>query len=818
MKKFYVIMLAALGLASTSYAGKNVTLNVENRTLQTSVSVQKANKTAALKATEVAGKSLEAVNGKSVRSIRKADGNTSIEGEWIFYLGDYYFQESTGLTLEVLFEATLIEGDLFFEDPSGEEMPFVGTYDATASTITFTKEYLGQATPYYVYQEPFEYNYNTNKRDPINLVGTYDATAGTITFPYDQGIAWGAYNNQAGTNLAGYFGIYDFEGAERGVEWIEMENASYLENLIYSSFTQNENTTYSDVTVLQNPNNPGIFKVRNPLVAFYNANGWDGQSPAMTIDATDPDDVKVGFTGTGFTSGGNSVQYFGASYYYDLTQQVLGETLVKATMSVENGEATITFPSESLFIGIGDQAYYCPYSNVLKFTIPASKTLVGTYTMSIVPTDITGAKTADAVDMSVNVYATDIEAGEYYIEESRTTNYLKGYTIPFTLSEPNNATFTASYLGEDATNDEFPYLWASAFVGGGAMVEPQATFLATFDPETGFEFNVESGLAIWNCTSETEFSPADVYTAFYVGDTEVEIDYSNKAIVGDWIFTVNSQYVGEESLGVVDWAYKATLEGNLVFFQDEYDEYNIVAKFTGENELTFSRNAVNAFVGKYTMTQNPYSSTEANDLANELDKFVFESFKATFDPAKGTITFPEGVGLAYGYADEEGVFESYIDAFDLVSARKGLPVTLTVDRVQIKEATNADGSKYERVIVIVSAENLPEDAELTLYYSVDLENYESITENNEGMFTFNLTDLEAGEYVLTVYAQSGNTKSATVDTVFNVSASPAGVEAIGSEDAAARYYNLQGIEVNNPKAGEILIRVIDNKVSKVIVK
>ena len=49
---------------------------------------------------------------------------------------------------------------------------------------------------------------------------------------------------------------------------------------------------------------------------------------------------------------------------------------------------------------------------------------------------------------------------------------------------------------------------------------------------------------------------------------------------------------------------------------------------------------------------------------------------------------------------------------------------------------------------------------------------------------------------------------------------PSGVTAIeeGETDAPARYFNLQGLEVTNPRSGEVLIRLQGNKATKIIVR
>ena len=83
--------------------------------------------------------------GKKAISARKADAQNTIEGTWTFTLGDYYFQTSEG-SFTYNFEATLEGTELWFEDPTGYELPFVADYDASTGTLTFSETYLGSSS------------------------------------------------------------------------------------------------------------------------------------------------------------------------------------------------------------------------------------------------------------------------------------------------------------------------------------------------------------------------------------------------------------------------------------------------------------------------------------------------------------------------------------------------------------------------------------------------------------------------------------------------------------------------------------------------
>ena len=157
--------------------------------------------------------------------------------------------------------------------------------------------------------------------------------------------------------------------------------------------------------------------------------------------------------------------------------------------------------------------------------------------------------------------------------------------------------------------------------------------------------------------------------AFAASGDEPAGDFGDATIEGEWNVTTDWHYAGGSSLGQQTDVYTATLDGNVVTFTNQFGE-KFIAEFTAENTLTFKVAAVGN-PATFTMTQNPFvDGTKVTDTGIDPENFVFESFNATYDPEKGTITFPEGVGLAFGPANAAGVFSYYQDAFDFVSATK----------------------------------------------------------------------------------------------------------------------------------------------------
>lgn len=157
-------------------------------------------------------------------------------------------------------------------------------------------------------------------------------------------------------------------------------------------------------------------------------------------------------------------------------------------------------------------------------------------------------------------------------------------------------------------------------------------------------------------TAMTGITSVSAETAYGVGD------FANPAIEGEWEFTLDGHYLGEESLGTFTETFLATLNGNTVTFESTKSAYDMVADFTNENILQFRQVAVGA-PAIFTLTQSPYVNVSG---INNLDELTLEEFNATFDDINGTITFPEGSGLRYGVFTKDGELYEWYDAFDFV--------------------------------------------------------------------------------------------------------------------------------------------------------
>lgn len=373
------------GLVAFSAAAAPLTL--PTKSLQKApVAKKTVSKTATAVASEKAVKTADIKKSRKSLKARKADGVQSIEGTWTFTFGDYYFQSSVGGEIQGDFVATLEGTQVTFEDPEGNFLPFVAEFDEEEGELTFGVQLLGRSGTYYVYQQPQIFDYD--EEDFVEVDNIYGDYIGDAIYFYadnfyaDPGLQWVACTAQNITTAAGFFNILDIYEAERveeeiEVEWVEMVDATFNENIIYSLFTGTQNTTVAPVQVLENPVTPGIYKLLNPFGVLYQALGFTSQSPTMVIDATDPENVMVELQSTGINGGTDGVYYyFNEGWYSWEYDEELDPSLVCTLTTDEDGYTVITFPYHSftVYASTSNKFYYgSAYESVLKFKAPSTE-------------------------------------------------------------------------------------------------------------------------------------------------------------------------------------------------------------------------------------------------------------------------------------------------------------------------------------------------------------------------------------------------------------------------------------------------------------
>lgn len=507
-------------------------------------------------------------------------------------------------------------------------------------------------------------------------------------------------------------------------------------------------------------------------------------------------------------------------------------------------------------------AYAAPYNAASHAGEPEGYAVVGDYTLTIRPTNMMCQLDQPVTTMNVEVRNLD---NDYWFVEIGETDFLKGYSVPFSYNASAGlAIFDQTYVGttDDPAFSSNPYLWMAAFIDSG-FTEPQPKYSVSFSVDNGFGFAEanEAGIALFGSDKQTAFNPYETFVALFIygsSKMEQEADYGNPDIEGSWKFILNGKYLGNESLGEFSETFEAVLEGNTVTFLSPGSPYNIVARFVAENTLEFSQCAVGT-PATYTLYQSPFVNTSAVEDMEDLEEKVFT---AVFNPAEGTISFPEGSGLRYGYFSN-GVVSSWIDAFDFVSASKAaneiigsytwfvVPTDTSgeknadVDEISVEVRKN--GNKYavyelgntnyfNNFAIPFTYNDMSGLVQFTATYAGTIdenpiwisafvynEDQSSIElqENFGTMFSpdsgFSFPGTTGFAWVVTSSADEFDAES-VYSAFYVVPSADSAVETVISEsEGDALYFDLQGRVVRNPASG-IYIKKCGDKVQKIIVR
>lgn len=270
-------------------------------------------------------------------SARKADGDThSIEGEWIFQFGDYYLPGSSGFSINVIYQASISSGYLWFINPDETYMPFECPYEEGQTELVFSQMFtnayqMPDGTRYFVYQEPFKYIWETGNIDRIDLVGTWNPEEGFLTFPPDSGMQWVAYYGAEPLpeNIFAYVDVFDFEGAylnfsdEAG--WRDFGEALFTDGWILPGLgiDQMDPANQWYVPLQQHKVNKFLFRLVDP----YHCGPFDPEtgeientSPTkgyIQFNITDAKHVLFDKVDAGF-EGGTGINAFNKFYCYNM--------------------------------------------------------------------------------------------------------------------------------------------------------------------------------------------------------------------------------------------------------------------------------------------------------------------------------------------------------------------------------------------------------------------------------------------------------------------------------------------------------------------
>lgn len=234
---------------------------------------------------------------------------TSIEGGWIFQLGDYYAGSDVSYYQE--FEATLSDGVVTFANLTDYELPVKAIYDEATGNLTFTAQYVTNAINYlfelYVFQQPFIYDWVT-ERPVFEDVNAQFVTeyGGYIVFPTDFGIQWMAMDNKNPqiAEAVATIGILDLENAVKSdlsdstesPYWKDAGKATLIDGWVLPGLGIDQNLPENqyEVPLQQSILDPNIVRLVNPYkvgpAAEFNESVRSG---FITLDLSNPEFVLV---------------------------------------------------------------------------------------------------------------------------------------------------------------------------------------------------------------------------------------------------------------------------------------------------------------------------------------------------------------------------------------------------------------------------------------------------------------------------------------------------------------------------------------------
>lgn len=286
--------------------------------------------------------------------------------------------------------------------------------------------------------------------------------------------------------------------------------------------------------------------------------------------------------------------------------------------------------------------------------------------------------------------------------------------------------------------------------------------------------------------------------------------------------------------------YNAVVTGNTVTFIDNGSGFNMVARIIDSTTLEFRYRPVgNPAI--YTYYQCPFINNSINSTnynTATLDENV--TFQATYNATTHEIIFPEGSGLRFGAFNNVGklannTYEEVV-RFDGPAIWAAYTPQITLNSVKVVE--NEEG--VLKISFDLTTAHFEEGIELTYkgqltdhYSDVEAEEdwdiittFDATVNGNSG--TAEASGFEAGLHIFSfniiaytsdeeVYAVS-SIKDFTI-TIVKSTADQNGIDNIETTtNSPARYFNLQGVEISHPSEGQIVIKVEDSKVSKIIIR
>ena len=756
MKKFYTLLAAAAVVFSASA----VDLKLSGKSLHGT----RAEKKAKTESVTYFKKSKQEIAGKSTRlmSARKAADINSIEGTWEFAFGDYYYDYSVNGTIYVNFEATVEGNDVWFEDPAGEYLPFVGTYNSSTGELTFTKTYLGSTGTYYVYQEPYVYDWGLQDLIYQDIKARFDSVSGSLIFPADNGIDWPAYTSQNAVQPVGYFATYDFEGATKtdgssdDSDWTDVGMATFMDGWVLPAFgiDQTQEANQYEVLLQQNVTNPTVYRLVNPYQAGpakdYNENKTGGY---ITFDITDPDHVAFLKSEAGFAYSDLGISKFYCYNYLGALMQIFGISAADVVEVMEDEMPCTTFKDGVVYLGTWmdpDPQYGLTYDANFGYQGDPD----GGYTWT------------DANNNNANMVAKIVFPST---EPSLSINEVKSNAYP-----NGNVNFQVDVVAVNLDLEDVTVYYQGPNDADYVAVEPvHGMFEFTL---TGLDFDTDYQVKVYAESGDlkTEVRTVDFHT-YTQGPGAVSAEVVNVSVDN---ITNNSADV------YVSYGFQNVPEDAVCYVILTDAETRTDVKTEIEDPLTYGATVEIALTDLTPGTEYQYMIV------------------AQIESADGDIITRSN---------------PQYDSFTTL-AEAPTPV-LTISNV----ATDNVLADSAQLIVTFTSENIPADATLSAIATEynTRENTEAVVENDATTAIINLKNLEEKtEYTYMVVMQATAADGETILTRSNaieITVATTGVDGIVIDNNSnVRYYNFQGVEISNPVKGQMYIKVVDNKATKVV--
>ena len=332
MKKFYTFALAALLGSSVSFAGQRqqaTTLNVVNIKAQLVEKAEVKGEKSKLAKAPAKVASIGELNGTydwSFQNLLEGEGS---DPELVITIDD----EATG--------AATISG-------FPQDFKVKATVDMEKGTVSIANNQDLGADSYgdknYFYLKPVNgTSIGKGASTAAATVGTIDGT--TITFPTLD--VW-AIGDPAKEDLGWWMMTYANKLTYQK-EKVLYGVGTVSGDMFFSPFVEKEPRDYTVEVYLNNEQGTELL-VKDPLNGLYAALSFEGVSPDMVIDVTDPDNLLIPAFSLGIDGGDEDGLYYGMSV--SANQQDIANTPEESRSKLTKDEKTtvITIPAKGLFL------------------------------------------------------------------------------------------------------------------------------------------------------------------------------------------------------------------------------------------------------------------------------------------------------------------------------------------------------------------------------------------------------------------------------------------------------------------------------------